>query len=100
MDFRWHAKDKHGFDNVVVFINSLTKRPVSIPCYKNIDTKGTARLFFTHIYCQKGAPETIVSGRGSQFISDFWDEFCGLVQTKLRLSIRKLMARLKNLTSI
>jgi len=27
-----------------------------------------------------------VSDRGSQFISDFWDEFCSLIGTKLKLS--------------
>ena len=59
---------------------------VSIPCHKNIDAKETARIFLTHIYRQKGAPVTIVSDRGSQFISDFWDEFCSLIRTKLKLS--------------
>jgi transposase InsO family protein len=86
MDFRSYAKDKHGFDNVVVFVDRMTKRPVSIPCHKNIDAKETARIFLTHIYRQKGAPVTIVSDRGSQFISDFWDEFCSLIRTKLKLS--------------
>jgi hypothetical protein len=86
MDFRSYAKDKHGFDNVVVFVDRMTKRPVSIPCHKNIDAKETARIFLTHIYRQKWAPVTLVSDRGSQFISDFWDEFCSLIRTKLKLS--------------
>lgn len=86
MDFRSFPKDKHGFDNVLVFVDRLTKRPISIPCHKNIDARGTARLFLTHVYRHKGAPMTIVSDRGSQFISDFWNEFCSLIQTRLKLS--------------
>jgi hypothetical protein len=86
MDFRSFPKDKHGFDNVLVFVDRLTKRPISIPCHKDIDAKGTARLFLIYVYRHKGAPMTIVSDRGSQFISDFWDEFCRLIRTKLKLS--------------
>ena len=86
MDFRSFPKDKYGFDNVLVFVDRLTKRPISVPCHKNIDARGTACLFLTHVYRHKGAPLTIVSDRGSQFISDFWDEFCSLIGTKLKLS--------------
>jgi transposase InsO family protein len=33
-----------------------------------------------------GIPETIISDRGPQFISDFWNEFCTRIGTKLKLS--------------
>jgi transposase InsO family protein len=33
-----------------------------------------------------GVPETLVSDRGPQFVSDFWDEFCSRIGTKLKLS--------------
>jgi len=45
-----------------------------------------ARLFLIHVYRWKGAPDTIVSDRGGQFISDFWDEFCRILGIKLKLS--------------
>jgi chromodomain-containing protein len=45
-----------------------------------------AQLFVVHVYRWKGAPETIVSDRGGQFISDFWNEFCRILGVKLKLS--------------
>ena len=38
------------------------------------------------MYRYKGAPITIVSDRGGQFISDFWNELCNLLGVKLKLS--------------
>jgi transposase InsO family protein len=86
MDFRTFPKDKHGYDAVFVVVDRLTKRPISIPCHKTIDAREMARLFIIHVYRHKGAPITIVSDRGGQFISDFWGEFCGLLGVKLKLS--------------
>lgn len=46
--------------------------PISVPCHKNIDARGTAYLFLTHVY---RAPLTIMS-----------DQFCNLIGTKSKLS--------------
>ena len=45
-----------------------------------------ARLYIHNIYRIRGAPESIVSDRGPQFISDFWHEFCRILRIKLKLS--------------
>jgi predicted aspartyl protease/transposase InsO family protein len=86
MDFCSLPKDKKGYDAVFAIIDRLTKRPISIPCHKDIDAEGMAKLFVIHVYRWKGAPDTIVSDRGGQFISDFWKEVCKLLRTKLKLS--------------
>jgi len=86
MDFRTFPRDKHGYDAVFVVVDRLSKRPISIPCHKTTDARGMARLFVTHVYRHKGAPLTIVSDRGGQFISDFWGEFCKILGAKLKLS--------------
>ena len=39
-----------------------------------------------NIYCHQGPPTTIVSDRGPQFISAFWDEFCRILGVELKLS--------------
>ena len=45
-----------------------------------------AQLFVENIYHHQGSPTTIVSDRGPQFISAFWDEFCRILGIKLKLS--------------
>jgi transposase InsO family protein len=78
--------DKEGMNMVCVFVDRLGKRPVSIPCNKEIDAQALAQLYLVHIHKYYGPATTIVSDRGPQFISAFWEEFCRLLGTKLKLS--------------
>lgn len=71
---------------VVIFVDRLGKRPITIPVRDTITAKGLAPLFLEHVVRHVGVPETIVSDRGPQFISDFWNEFCKRIGTKLKLS--------------
>jgi transposase InsO family protein len=86
MDFCTFPKDKHGYDAIFVVVDRFSKRPISIPCHKTITAKGTAQLFITHVYRWVGIPDSIVSDRGGQFISEFWTEFCRLLRIKRKLS--------------
>jgi len=98
-------KDKNGFDDVLGLLwTAWQKRPISVPCLKNIDVRGTACLFLTHVptlYRHKGAPLIIVSDRGSQFISDFWTNsvaWLGRNWSFQPLHTRRRMARPRLLT--
>lgn len=86
MDFKEFPPDKHGYDSILVFIDRLGKDSVTIPCHKNIDSRGLATLFVQWIYRFGHTPETIVSDRGPQFVSSFWTEFCRIIGVKLKLS--------------
>jgi transposase InsO family protein len=86
MDFKSFPKDKKGYDTVYVVIDRLSKRAYSIPCHKTTTAKDMAQLFISNIYRTHGPPETIVSDRGPQFISEFWTEFCRILRIKLKLS--------------
>jgi hypothetical protein len=86
MDFQSFPSDTHGYDTVFVIIDRLSKQAFSIPCFKTTTAKDMARLYIQNIYRIRGAPESIVSDRGPQFISDFWDEFCRILGVQLRLS--------------
>ncbi|QSZ29100.1 hypothetical protein DSL72_003610 [Monilinia vaccinii-corymbosi] len=71
MDYCSFNKDKHGYDNVLVFIDRLSKQAISIPCHKKINAQQQAQIYIYHIYRYYGTPNTIVSDQGPQFISDF-----------------------------
>lgn len=86
MDFRSFPKDRHGHDAAFVIVDRLSKRPISIPCNKTITAKETAQLFITHVYRWVGVPDSIVSDRGPQFISEFWKEFCQSLGIQRKLS--------------
>lgn len=86
MDFKSFPKSKAGNDAILVFVDRLGKRPISIPCKKTATARDLARMFIKYIYRYYGAPETIVSDRGPQFVSNFWDQFCQNIGVKIKLS--------------
>ena len=71
MDFKSFPQDKKGFDTVLVIVDRLTKQAISIPCFKTTTAEELARLFTQYVYRYYGAPDSIVSDRGPQFISEF-----------------------------
>jgi transposase InsO family protein len=86
MDFKSMPKDKFGYDTVFVVIDRLSKQAISIPCHQTITAEEMAQLYITHVYRYYGAPESMVSDRGPQFVSYFWAEFCRILGVKLKLS--------------
>ena len=86
MDFHAVPTDRNGYDTVMILVDRFGKRPISLPCKKNIDAKGAARLYIEYPFRIYGPPDTIVSDRGPQFISAFWDEFTRILGIKLKLS--------------
>ena len=79
MDFQTFPKDRKGYDAAFVVVDQLSKRPVSMPCHKMTSAAEMAQLFVENVYHHRGPPETIVSDRGPQFISKFWNEFCKIL---------------------
>jgi hypothetical protein len=86
MDFHELPPDRNGYDTVMILVDRFGKRPFSIPCHKTIDASGVARLYIHYVYRIFGPPDTIVSDRGPQFISTFWNEFTRILGIKLKLS--------------
>ena len=71
---------------VMVVVDRLGKRTISIPCSKTINAKETAWLFIYYIYQIYRPPDTIVSDCRLQFVSVFWKEFTWILGIKLKLS--------------
>jgi hypothetical protein len=87
MDFMELPQDRYGFDMVFVTVDRLSKRPVSMPCHKKTTTaKEMARLWIRYVFPWTGLPDSIVSDRGGQFVSEFWNEVCRILRIKIKLS--------------
>ena len=71
---------------VVVFVDRLSKHPITIPVRDTITARELVPLFLSHMVRQVGISNTIISDRDLQFISDLWNEFCSKIGTKLKLS--------------
>jgi transposase InsO family protein len=86
VDYCSFPKDKAGYDNILVVVDRFGKRAISIPCYKTTTAREMAQLFLIHVYRHQGPPDSIVSDRGPQFVSEFWEAVCQILGTKLKLS--------------
>jgi hypothetical protein len=86
VDFMDAPMTKNGHDAMLVIVCRLSKKSISIPTTRKVDSRELARLFTQHVYRHYGAPDSIVSDRGPQFISDFWNEFTKALGIRLKLS--------------
>jgi hypothetical protein len=86
MDFITNLSSSKTFDSVFVVVDRLTKMAHFMPCNKTIIGEETARLFMDNIYKYHGLPDEIISDRGSQFISKFWQSLFKILKVKIKLS--------------
>lgn len=85
MDFCSLPKDEQGYDAMFVVVDRFSKCHISMPCFKSTKAPDMARLFIENVYWWKGAPESIVSDWGGQFISEFWGTVCDILGVRLKL---------------
>ena len=70
-------------DSIWVIVDRLTKSAHFIPVHTNYKTKQYEDLYISRILCLHGVPKTIISDRGAQFVSRFWEQLHESLGTKL-----------------
>jgi IS30 family transposase len=75
-----------GYDSIWVIVNRLTKVAHFIPVKTTYLGAKLAELYMSRIVCLHGVPKKIVSDRGSQFTSKFWEKLHESMDTKLNFS--------------
>ena len=69
-----------------MIVDRLTKIAHFVPIKIRTDAKKLADLYVEHILRLHGAPSSIVSDRGPQFVSQFWEALHKSIGTKLDYS--------------
>jgi transposase InsO family protein len=67
-------------------VDRLTKVAHFIPVKTTYSNARLAELYMSRIICQHGVSKKIVSDRGSQFTSEFWEKLHESMDTKLNFS--------------
>ena len=86
VDFNKMPLDQYGFDNCLVIIDRLSKMSWSVPCKSTATAKDAARMYYEGPYRVFGLPESVVSDRGGQFVSDVMDELSMILGVKWKKS--------------
>ena len=80
-------KTSSGYDSIWVIIDRLTKSAHFLPVKVTYLVSKYAKIYLARIVCLHGIPKIIVSDRGPQFMSQFWDELHKAMRTTLLFSI-------------
>nr|AAL77161.1 Putative polyprotein [Oryza sativa Japonica Group] len=75
-----------GHDSIWVVVDRLTKVAHFIPVHTTYTGKRLVELYLARIMCLHGVPKKIVSDRGSQFTSKFWQKLQEELGTRLNFS--------------
>uniref|UniRef100_A0A670KGS1 Gypsy retrotransposon integrase-like protein 1 n=1 Tax=Podarcis muralis TaxID=64176 RepID=A0A670KGS1_PODMU len=86
LDFVTDLPSSRGKTAVLVVVDMFTKMAHFIPCAKVATAEQTAKLFIDHVFKVHGLPRSILSDRGRQFISNFWQKLMGILNVKINLA--------------
>ena len=87
MDFiTGFPRSQRGNDAIWVVIDRLSKVAHFLPVREDITAKQLAELYLARIFPLHGIPLSIISDRGSLFVSKFWQSFQSALGTRLNLS--------------
>jgi hypothetical protein len=79
-------RSQAGFDLIWVIVDRITKVAHFIPVKMTYSGAKLAELYMSRIVCLHGVPNKIMSDRGSQFTSKFWEKLHESMDTKLNFS--------------
>jgi hypothetical protein len=79
-------RTRDGYDSIWVIVDRLTKFAHFIPVRTTYTGAKLAEFYMTRIVCLHGVPKKIVSDRGTQFTSRFWEKLHESMDTKLNFS--------------
>jgi hypothetical protein len=80
-------RTRTGYDSIWVVVDRLTKAAHFIPVKTTYNSVVLAELYMAQIVCLHGVPKKIVSDRGTQFTSHFWQHLHEALGTHLKFSL-------------
>jgi transposase InsO family protein len=79
-------RTQSGYDSIWVIIDRMTKVAHFIPIKTTYSGPQLAKFYMSRIVCLHGVSKKIVSGRGTQFTSRFWERLHETLDTQLCFS--------------
>ena len=86
VDFIMELPEAHGYDAVMVAVDTLGKRAHFVPTHTTVTASGAARIYLHHIWKLHGLPEGVISDRGPQFVAEFMHELYRLLGIRMASS--------------
>ena len=89
MDFITHLPVCHrygrNYQHILVIVDRLSKKKKFIPL-DSLEVEAVVQAFLEWVWREEGYPFSIISDRGTQFVSHFWRRLCQRIGTTPKLS--------------
>jgi hypothetical protein len=79
-------RTQSGYDSIWLIVDRLTKVGHFVPIKTTYSGQQLAELYMSRVVCFHRVPKKIVSDRGTQFTSKFWERLHETLDTKLHFS--------------
>jgi hypothetical protein len=86
MDFITDLPISKNFDAILTVVDRFTKMAHFLPCTKTTNSKETVDIVMKEVFRLHGFPNDIISDRGPQFISKFWQHLLEMLKISCKLS--------------
>jgi hypothetical protein len=71
------------FDLIWVIVDRLSKSAHFVPVHTNYNVQMYVGIYIAHVLCLHGVLKMIISDRGSQFVTRFWEQLHASLRTHL-----------------
>jgi len=75
------------FDTILVIVNWLTKQAIFIPTHDTITSMDLAYLFVLHVFSKHRVPSHVISDRGLEFVSNFFQSLGTVLDMQLHFTL-------------
>ena len=86
MDFIEKLPSSSGFDTILVIVDWLIKQTIFILVHDTIMSTDLAHLFVLHVFFKHGVPSYVISNRGSEFVSNFFQSLGTILNIQLHFT--------------
>ncbi|MBW0539160.1 hypothetical protein O181_078875 [Austropuccinia psidii MF-1] len=86
MDFTTQLPLSNNFDSILVVVDRFSKMEIFVKTYGTVTALESAQISISHVFSKHVLPISIVSYRGSLFVSSFWTNLCQQLKISRDLS--------------
>ena len=86
LDFITDLPLSKGYDAILTVVDRFTKMAHFLPCVKTFTSQDTTNMVMREVFKHHGLPNDIISDRGPQFISKFWQHMLEILKISPKLS--------------
>ncbi len=76
----------NGYDAILMIVDRFSKEIIPVACSTELTSEGWVKILHDEVYAKHRMPQTVISDRGTVFVSKFMKDLYNLLQVKSNAS--------------